>query len=110
MSSRFYFWRKPPLESVLDLLSFFILLTYTPRLVLLLSRLRPRWLQRYGEQRGGRNFFPDKNGHFELFRDEKVSGVHDKEGWKGGGGRLFEKTSGQSCWHILQGMTGHGRA
>ncbi|CAM9475244.1 unnamed protein product, partial [Laminaria digitata] len=26
---------------------------------------------RYGEQRGGRNFYPDKKGHFELFRDEK---------------------------------------
>ena len=33
------------------------------------------WINRYGEQHGGRNFYPDKNGHFELFRDEKARDV-----------------------------------
>ncbi|CAM9371334.1 unnamed protein product, partial [Ectocarpus sp. 12 AP-2014] len=28
---------------------------------------------RYGEQHGGRNFFPDKNGHYELFQDDKLT-------------------------------------
>eukprot|EP00903_Cladosiphon_okamuranus_P021823 g20067.t1 len=28
---------------------------------------------RYGEREGGRNFYPDKNGHYELFQDEKVT-------------------------------------
>lgn len=63
----------------------------------LLSRLRSRWLRRYGEQRGGRNLYPDKNGHFELFRDEKASGSVRRRGE--GGKRLLENMFDQSWWH-----------
>ncbi|CAM9487862.1 unnamed protein product, partial [Hapterophycus canaliculatus] len=30
-------------------------------------------VHRYGEQNGGRNFYPNKDGHFELFQDQKVT-------------------------------------